>query len=145
MNPAMTETFCHTIYLYVGDQKLETDSPGMLEMMTEKGITEIPLSMIPKITETTLEVNFKWNADYWCEKGDTESGPGWPAHWEAHSCRVGTIKLNSHLFGGLLMGDMDYENGGFDAIFRDNIQKYLDLWIEKNADAEIYFDVSCSC
>ena len=43
------------------------------------------------------------------------------------------------------MGDMDYENGGFDAIFRDNIQKYLDLWIEKNADAEIYFDVSCSC
>ena len=49
------------------------------------------------------------------------------------------------MFGGIFMADADYETGGVDALFRDNIQKYLDLWIEANAESgDLYPDVSCS-
>lgn len=145
MNPAKKDTFTHTLILYFADQKLDTDSPGMIEMMMEKGIKDIPISMIPTCNATEMEIEFSWYAEYFCELRNTLTDKGWPAHWQAHSCRVGKIKFTSHMFGGIFMADADYENGGFDAIFRDNIQKYLDLWIEKNAESsDIYPDVSCS-
>ena len=145
MTPAKSDTFTHEITLYWVDQKLDTDSPGTIEEMEKRGVEKIPISMIPSSHSTEMTVKFSWYAEYYCELRNTLTDKGWPAHWQAHSCRVGKIKFTSHMFGGIFMADADYETGGFDALFRDNIQKYLDLWIEANAESgDLYPDVSCS-
>jgi len=140
-NPVFQNKFAYTVFLYVGDQRLGEDDDVALE-----GIVPI----IPKLTETTIGVDFNWEADFWKSMPDSDSGPGWGDHWEPGPANILSITISGKLFGGHFEAKVEMDGNyaiptpGSSSVSMEKLQIYLDHWIVQHADDVVYPEVISS-